>query len=118
DTRAFCSHERPRDVETVFGKQLVEVVARHASRNIRVFRTDQVRIAIPNPAQSAVNFAAASSRCDDGIEFLRFGGPDGQLRAVIKEDFEFLNVIGRLSCEQRMSSRSEERRVGKECRYR
>ena len=83
---------------------MVEVVARHAPRNVRVFRTDQVRVAIPNLAQRAVNFAAASSHGDDGIEFVRAGGPHGQLRSVIEEDFQFVNVIGRLSGEQGMSA--------------
>src|SRR5262252_9293422 len=98
DTCAFGPHERTGDIETVFRKQLVEVVAGHASRNSRIFRTDQLRITIPDAAQRAVNFAAASTRCDDRIELLRLSAPDRKLCAVIKEDSQFVNVIGRLPC--------------------
>ena len=39
--RAFSSDERTRDVEAVFGKELFQVVARHAARNLRKAAADR-----------------------------------------------------------------------------
>src|SRR5262249_28550715 len=49
-TCPFSSDKRPSDVEPVFRKQLVEVIARHAPRNVRIFGTDQIGIAVADPA--------------------------------------------------------------------
>ena len=46
DAGAFGADQRARDVEAVLGQQFVEVVARHAARDLREPRADQVGVAV------------------------------------------------------------------------
>ena len=62
DARALAADERARDVETVLGQQLVEVVARHAARNARKLLADERREPIADAFEPRVDlpFAAAA----------------------------------------------------------
>ena len=84
--RAFGSHQRARDVKPVFRKQLIEVVARHATRDLRKAAPYALSIPVANRSQRRVNLSATSALPDDRVE-LRFGRrADRQLGAVVEQN--------------------------------
>ena len=102
DAGAFRADERARHVESVFGKELIEVVTRHTSRDIGKPRANQRRVAIADRAQARIDLSAASALADDRVQFGVGGGADAQLRAVIQQDPQLVDVVDGLSRQQGM----------------
>ena len=83
DAGAFGADERPGDVESILGKQLIEVVSRHAPGNIGKPAANQAGVAVANRAQRGVDLSAASAGADDRLHLLVARAPDLQLGAVV-----------------------------------
>ena len=78
DAGALGADERAGDVEAVLGQQLVEVVARHAPRDLGEAAADRVGVAVAQVAQARVDLAAAPAGGDDARRArLGVAAPDG-----------------------------------------
>ena len=97
DARAFGSDERTRDIEAVLGQQLVEVVAGHAPRNLRVTLADLVGVTVDQRCQPRVDLAAPATLADDALQFVVAGAPDRHAHAVVGQHVERDHVVDRLA---------------------
>ena len=95
--RAFAAHQRARHVEAVFRQQLIEVIARHAALDLRKTRAYQFRVSVAQRLQSGVDFAAPAAAQDDLREFGIGGRADPHAHAVVRQDFQRLDVLDRLA---------------------
>ena len=71
DAGAFGADESARYVETVFRKQVVQVVAGDAARDVGITLADELAVGVGEILEGGVDFAAASACADDGFEFVR-----------------------------------------------
>ena len=100
---AFRPDERPGDVETVLGQQLVEVVARDPARDLRkpvadlTARIDRESIAAPRRSRRGGRPAAMMD-----VELCLRRRADGQLGAVVEQNPQLVDVVDGLAGEQRV----------------
>lgn len=93
DQRRFAADEQSGDVETVFGQQRVEVVARHPARDVREPAADLVGVFVAQPAQLPVDRGApVAVVLDLGVLVVaRFAAPEpGSVR---QQHFEPHDVV-------------------------
>src|SRR5688500_6011780 len=68
--RPFGSDQRACDMESIFRKQLVEVVARYAARNLREAAADARGIAIADRSQRRVNLSSPPAFANNRVELV------------------------------------------------
>src|SRR5687767_15844114 len=68
--RPFGSDQRTRNMESIFRKQLVEVVAGYAAWNLRETAADARGIAIADRSQGRVNLSAAPPFANNRVELV------------------------------------------------
>ena len=100
--RALGSHQRAGDMKSVFGKQLVEVVAGDAPRNARVLLPDERRISIANLLQARINLPLPSTGRDDALQIGVRGFPHRHFGAVVQHDTERVDVVDGFPAHQRV----------------
>ncbi len=66
DASAFGTDEGARYMEAIFGEKLIQIIARHAPRNFRIARANQLAILIPNRPKLCVDVAAAVALSNNG----------------------------------------------------
>ena len=91
---AFRSHQRARDIESVFGKQIVEIVTGNPTRNFRVTLPNEFPILIAQSAQLVIYFSAPPASLDDLFEFQGAGFSDAQNGPVVQQHFELAHIVG------------------------
>ena len=100
--RALGSDERARDVKAILGQELIEVVARYASRDLREPGAYALRILVSNRPKRGVNRPAAPAFPNDRLQFLFRRRADRQLRSVVQQDRQVVHVVDGLAGEQRV----------------
>jgi hypothetical protein len=104
DAGALAAHQCTRDVETVLGKQLVEVVSRHAARNARELLADERRVLIADRLEARVDLPFASAAANDRLELGVACRADGHSRAVVQHHVERVNVVDGFAAHERMDA--------------
>src|SRR5579859_2163867 len=91
--RALAADQSAGEVEALFRQQLIQVVARHASRNVWESGTDQVRVPVAQTLQSGVDLAAPTAVTDDLLQLRIARAADAEPQAIVREDLELLDVV-------------------------
>src|SRR5688500_19100675 len=91
-------------MESILGKKLIEVVPRHAPRDLRKTAAYPIRIPIADRSERGVNLSATSTFTNDHFELGIGRLADRQLGSVIKQDREVAHVVDGFACEQRMGA--------------
>ena len=102
--RALAADERARDVEPLFRQQPRQVVARDATRDLRIFAPNRAGMLVDQRAQLRVNVAAAASVGHNARALLVGRRADAQARAVVQQDVELLDVLVCLAGHQRVNA--------------
>ena len=99
---ALGANQRARDIEAVFGKQLVEVVAGDTARDAGEFLADEGSVAVADMCQARVDLTDAAASTDERVEALGRVGSDRHAGAVVENDVERLDIVNDLATEQAM----------------
>ncbi len=97
---AFRADQGAGYVEVVLGKQLVEVVAGDAARDVGESFADQRGVAVADPGQACVDLAFAAAGLDFLSELVRSSGADGERRAVVEDDVEGFDIVNHFAAQQ------------------
>src|SRR5271156_2371612 len=103
-TRALSAHQRSRNMKTALRQQLIEVISGDTSRYAGKTLPHEICILIAQSQQARVDLTPPATSADDRPQFLVAGRAHSQLRPVIKQHIERLDVIDRLPPKQRMDS--------------
>ncbi len=90
---ALRADQRTGDMEAAFREKVVEVVPGNAPRDRRKARADQVRVAIAQPHQAAVDLAPGPAFPNDLIEIGGTGRTDAEPKPAVGEDVQFIDVV-------------------------
>src|SRR3984885_3336999 len=99
---AFGADQRTRDVESIFGEQVIEVVTGDAARNVRILAADLVSVAVGELLQAGVDLGAAPAFVHDTAKIFFAGCAHVQALAVVGQDFERLDVVVRFARHDRV----------------
>ena len=100
--RAFAADQGARDVKSVLGQQLVEVVAGDTARDPGKLRANAIRMPVAKRPQPRVDLAAAAALPHDGVELRVARRAHRQFGAVVEEDPQLLDVVDGLPGQQRV----------------
>ena len=64
-TGSLGAYQGARNIETVFSEQLIEVISRYSSRDLRIFFSDQFGVLIPQFFQLLINFRLVTAAADN-----------------------------------------------------
>src|SRR5439155_9861205 len=95
--RALGAYQRASHVETVLGQQLIEVIARHAPRDVGKLCADQVCVVVLYRTKSAVDVSSTAPRVDDGLTLAIGSRTNREPRSVIQQNRELIDVVNRLA---------------------
>ena len=104
DAGAFRSHQRARHMETVFRKEVIQVVAGYPTRNIGIASLDKFAVCVAQLLQSGINFAATTALGDDVLQFRITGLAHLHAQAVVGKDLQFLDVVIGLARHHRVNA--------------
>lgn len=91
-------------MEAIFRKQVVQVIAGDATRNIGILLAHQIAVLITNTPKAGVDVTAPVPRGNDGIEVSLAGLPNTQAESAIGKHFEFFDVLVSLARHHRMNA--------------
>ena len=97
DTGAFGPDQRAGHIETIFGQQEVEVVARNPPRNIGIALAHEIGILVAKSLQAGVDFSAPPALTDDLLRFSIAGLACFYPQPVVGEDLKSFNIVVGLS---------------------
>ena len=103
DARTFAADDCSRHMETVFRKELIEVIAGDAPGNIRISRANERGVLIANRSELGVDSPAATAPSDEGTQFCFRRRANVQFRAIVEQNAKLFDIINRLAGEQGMS---------------
>jgi hypothetical protein len=89
--------QRAGDVEPVLGQECLQVVAGDPPGDVREAAADQVRVAVAQVPQSAVNRAPATACFDLALEVGLAHWTNSEAQAVVGENLQLLGVVRRLA---------------------
>ena len=104
NARAFCPHQRPRQMESVFRQEFIEIVAGDPARNSGISFTHLRGVSVANFRQPPVNLGATAALAKNHLEIAGARAAHFHPGAVIKQDIEFLDVIDGLTSHQRVGA--------------
>ena len=97
DQGALGTHQRATDVEVVLGEQRVQVVARHASRDVREPGPQIREIFVTERVQPLVDLAAAPTGVDESRVLLLVGWTHPHPQPVVRQHLEPGDIVGSLA---------------------
>src|SRR6185503_9156935 len=101
-TGSLGTNQCPSNMEAILRKQVVQVIAGNAARDVRIFLTHELAVLIANATQPSVDLCLPPPRDDDAVEFSLAGLADLEPNSIVGKDFEFLDVLVRLPRHDRM----------------
>src|SRR5690606_29133782 len=87
-------------MEPFLRQEIIEVVARDTAWNSRITRPNLTRVTVAKLLKSRVNLSFPAAGPDDLSQFRLTRFADRESRAVVKQDLEFMDLVGGSSCPQ------------------
>src|SRR5215467_10811791 len=97
DTGTFCANQCPRNVESVFRQELIEVITRDAARNVGKALSDQMGIPVAQGLELSIDMTVPATCLNDALEFLVARPADAHTQAIIGQYLQFFDVIIRFA---------------------
>src|SRR6185437_57530 len=99
---ALGSNQCPRDVKAVLWQQIVEIVTRNATRNMRKASANFVSVGVAQRSQALIDPGSTAAGLCDSFQLAVACGADGNSEAIVGEDVELFNILRGLSTQHRM----------------
>src|SRR5260370_26240948 len=89
----FRSDQGTSDMETILQQKLIQVIAGHASRDIRKLLPHPVCVFVSQTPESLIDFATSPTLEDNGVNLFLGVAADSHPSPVIQENVERIDVI-------------------------
>jgi hypothetical protein len=102
DASAFAADQCAGDVESLFGQELVEIVAGDTARDLRIAGADQIGVAMAQFVELAIDLAVPPAGGNDRAQLILARRSDAQPQPVIGQDVELAHIVGGAAGHHRM----------------
>ena len=90
---ALGTHQGASNIEAIFRKKLVEVIAGDPPRDSRETLANAIRMLIAHSLEPRINSTDASTLRNEGLKLFFAGSTNRQPRPVVEQDIERLDVV-------------------------